>query len=35
MVVRHRSKLISFNFDVIYESGIKTPSDYDLRHPEK
>ena len=32
-VARHKSKLTSYDFKVIYESGKKTPSDYGSCHP--
>ena len=32
-VAKHRSKLRAFDFDVVYEAGITTPSDYGSRHP--
>ena len=32
-VAKHKSKLRAFDFDVVYEAGITTPSDYGSRHP--
>ena len=32
-VAKHKSKLRGFNFDVVYEPGVTTPSDYGSRHP--
>ena len=32
-VDKHKSKLRAFDFDVVYEAGITTPSDYGSRHP--
>ena len=32
-VAKHKSKLKAFDFDVVYEVGITTPSDYGSRHP--
>ena len=32
-VAKHRSKLGGFNFSVVYEPGVTTPSDYGSRHP--
>ena len=32
-VAKHKSKLRGFDFDMIYEAGITTPSDYGSRHP--
>ena len=32
-VARHRSKLRSFNFNMVYEPGHTTPCDYGSRHP--
>merc|ERR1711954_108111 len=34
-VARHKSKLTSYDFTVVYESGKSTPSDYGSRHPPK
>ena len=32
-VAKHKSKLRAFDFDVAYEAGVTTPSDYGSRHP--
>ena len=32
-MAKHKSKLKAFDFDVVYEVGITTPSDYGSRHP--
>jgi hypothetical protein len=32
-VAKHKSKLRAFDFDMIYEAGVTTPSDYGSRHP--
>ena len=32
-VAKHKSKLKALDFDVVYEAGITTPSDYGSRHP--
>ena len=32
-VAKHKSKLRAFDFNVIYEAGTTTPSDYGSRHP--
>ena len=32
-VARHKSKLTSYDFTVVYKSGKSTPSDYGNRHP--
>ena len=32
-VDRHRTKLLAFDYHVVYESGKKTPCDYGSRHP--
>ena len=34
-VDRHRTKLLPFSYNVIYEAGSKTPCDYGSRHPPK
>ena len=34
-VDRHRTKLLPFQYTVIYEPGSKTPCDYGSRHPPK
>ena len=31
---RHRTKLLPFQYHVIYEPGLKTPCDYGSRHPQ-
>ena len=31
---RHRSKLLAFDFTLVYEPGQKNPCDYASRHPE-
>ena len=33
-VDRHRTKLLPFSYNVVYEEGSKTPCDYGSRHPE-
>ena len=32
-VAKHKSKLRGFDFSVVYEPGLTTPSDYGSRHP--
>ena len=32
-IAKHKSKLRAFDFDMVYEAGITTPSDYGSRHP--
>jgi hypothetical protein len=32
-VAKHKSKWRGFDFDMIYEAGITTPSDYGSRNP--
>ena len=34
-VARHKSKLTGFDFEVVYEPGMTTPSDYGSRNPRK
>ena len=34
-MARHLSKLGGFNFELVYEPGSTTPSDYGSRHPSK
>ena len=34
-VDRHRTKLLPFSYNVVYEPGSKTPCDYGSRHPPK
>ena len=34
-VDRHRTKLLPFSYNVVYEEGTKTPCDYGSRHPEE
>ena len=34
-VDRHKSKLLAFDFKVVYEAGSKNPCDYGSRHPNK
>ena len=31
-VAKHKSKLLGFNFDVVYEAGTRNPADYGSRH---
>merc|ERR1712215_467985 len=33
-VDRHKSKLLGFDFTVIYEPGLQNPCDFTSRHPE-
>ena len=34
-VDRHRTKLLPFSYNVVFEEGAKTPCDYGSRHPKK
>ena len=34
-VDRHRTKLLAFSYNVVYEEGAKTPCDYGSRHPKE